>query len=132
MTKAISLLSGGLDSTLATLIVKNLGIEVTAVTFMTPFGCDASDRSSCSGNALPAAEKFGFPIKMCNLGSSFMEIVRNPRHGYGRNMNPCIDCRILMLREAKSLMDMTGADFLVTGEVVGQRPMSQKKHTLRL
>jgi len=132
MIKAVSLLSGGLDSTLATLIVKNQGIDVTAVTFMTPFGCDASDRSSCSGNALPAAEKFGFPLKMCNLGSAFMDMVRNPRHGYGRNMNPCIDCRILMLREAKSLMDMTGADFLVTGEVVGQRPMSQKKHTLRL
>ncbi len=131
-TKAISLLSGGLDSTLATIVVQNLGIDVTAVSFITPFGCDATDNSSCSRNALPAAQQFGFPLKLNNLGWSFLEIVRNPKHGHGKNMNPCIDCRILMLKEAKALMDMIGADFLVTGEVVGQRPMSQRKDTLRM
>ncbi len=132
MSKAISLLSGGLDSTLATLVVQRLGIDVTAVSFMMPFGCDTSDRSSCSRNALPVATQFGFSLKLCNLGETFLDIVRFPRHGHGKNMNPCIDCRILMLREARKLMEMTGADFLVTGEVVGQRPMSQKKNTLRM
>ncbi len=130
--KAISLLSGGLDSTLATIIVQRLGVEVIAVSFITPFGCDATDNSSCSRNALPAAQQFGFPLKLNNLGQSFLEIVKNPKHGHGKNMNPCIDCRILMLKEARILMDMIGADFLVTGEVVGQRPMSQRKDTLRM
>jgi len=130
--KAIALLSGGLDSTLATVVVRNLGVDVTAVTFLTPFGCNAEDRSSCSHNALPAARKYDFKLKMAHLGEKFIDIVRNPVHGHGKNMNPCIDCRILMLREAKDLMDMTGADFLVTGEVIGQRPMSQMRNTLRM
>jgi len=132
MPKAISLLSGGLDSTLATVVIQRLGVEVTAVSFMMPFGCDASDRSSCSRNALPAAKQFGFQLKLCPLGDAFLDIVRNPKHGHGKNLNPCIDCRILMLREARKLMEMTSSDFLVTGEVVGQRPMSQKKNTLRM
>lgn len=132
MAKAISLLSGGLDSTLATVVVRNMGVDVTAVSFITPFGCDTTDRSSCSRNALPAAKKFGFRLKLNNLGGAFFDIVKNPRHGHGKNMNPCIDCRILMLKEARLMMDMMGADFLVTGEVVGQRPMSQQKNTLRM
>ncbi|HXX58161.1 MAG TPA: hypothetical protein VEI96_09195 [Thermodesulfovibrionales bacterium] len=130
MVKAIALLSGGLDSTLAVLIMLRQGISVTAVTFLTHFGCDISDSSSCSKNPFPAAEEFGFTVKLCHLSDKFIEIVKNPKFGHGRNMNPCIDCRILMLREAKSLMEMTGADFLVTGEVVGQRPMSQRRDTL--
>jgi len=130
LPKAIALLSGGLDSTLAILVMKRLGVEVTAVTFLTHFGCDISDNSSCSKNPFPAAEKFGFKVKLCHLADKFTEIVKNPRHGHGRNMNPCIDCRILMLKEAGELMRITGADFVITGEVVGQRPMSQRKETL--
>ncbi len=132
MPKAIALLSGGLDSTLAVLVVKNLGVDVTAVTFLTHFGCDISDTSSCSKNPFPAAEKFGFKVKLCHLADRFIEIVKNPKFGHGKNMNPCIDCRILMLREAGELMRLTGADFVVTGEVLGQRPMSQRRETFPL
>lgn len=132
MPKAIALLSGGLDSTLAILVMVKQGIEITAVTFLNHFGCDFSDRSSCSKNPFPAAEQFGFRVKLCHLSSQFLDIVKNPKFGHGKNMNPCIDCRILMLRESKELMGLTGADFVVTGEVVGQRPMSQKKNTLAM
>lgn len=129
MAKAIALLSGGLDSTLAVLTMMRQGIDITAVTFLTHFGCDISDSSSCSKNPFPAAEKFGFEVKLCHLADKFIEIVKNPKYGHGKNMNPCVDCRILMLREAKELMSMTGADFIITGEVLGQRPMSQRRDT---
>ncbi|MCL5024791.1 MAG: 7-cyano-7-deazaguanine synthase [Nitrospirae bacterium] len=132
MAKAVALLSGGLDSTLAVLVLLRQGIEVTAVTFLTHFGCDISDSSSCSRNPFPAAGKFGFEVKLCHLADGFVDIVKNPKHGHGRNMNPCIDCRILMLREAGELMGLIGADFVATGEVLGQRPMSQRRDTLNL
>ena len=132
MPRAIALLSGGLDSTLAVLVMLRQGIDITAVTFLTHFGCDISDSSSCSKNPFPAAEKFGFTVKLCHLADKFIEIVRNPRYGHGKNMNPCIDCRILMLREAREFMEMTGADFIITGEVLGQRPMSQRRDTLNI
>lgn len=132
MAKAIALLSGGLDSTLAVLTVLRQGIEVTAVTFLTHFGCDISDSSSCSKNPFPAAEKFGFEVKLCHLADKFIEIVKNPKYGHGKNMNPCIDCRVLMLREAKEFMKLIGADFVITGEVLGQRPMSQRRETFPL
>lgn len=126
------MLSGGLDSTLAVLVLQRQGIDVTAVTFLTHFGCDISDNSSCSKDPFPAAEKFGFTVKLCHLADKFIEIVKNPKFGHGRNMNPCIDCRILMLREAKELMGIIGADFVATGEVIGQRPMSQRRDTLNV
>jgi len=129
---AVALFSGGLDSSLAILLVLRQNIRVTALSFMTHFGCDPADRSSCSRDPYPVAEKFGFEVKMVHLGHDFVQIVKNPKHGHGRNMNPCIDCRILMLREAKKFMEIVGADFIITGEVVGQRPMSQHKPTLRL
>ncbi len=129
MAKAIALYSGGLDSTLAILVAMRQGIEVTAVTFLTHFGCDISDKSSCSKDPFSAAEKFGFEVKLCHLADKFIEIVKKPKFGHGKNMNPCIDCRILMLKEAKELMAMRGADFIITGEVLGQRPMSQRRDT---
>jgi tRNA U34 2-thiouridine synthase MnmA/TrmU len=132
MKKAIALYSGGLDSTLAILTVLRQGIEVKAVTFLTHFGCDISDRSSCSKNPFSAAEKFGFEVKLCHLAEKFIEIVKNPKFGHGRNMNPCMDCRILMLKEAAEFMHMTGADFIITGEVLGQRPMSQRRDALHI
>jgi hypothetical protein len=130
MTKAIALYSGGLDSTLAILTVMKQGIEVKAVTFLNHFGCDISDRSSCSKNPFSAAEQFGFEVKLCHLSGKFINIVKNPKFGHGKNMNPCMDCRILMLREAKEFMEMVGADFIITGEVIGQRPMSQRRDAL--
>jgi tRNA-uridine 2-sulfurtransferase len=128
--KAVALYSGGLDSTLAILTVLRQGIEVKAVTFLNHFGCDISDRSSCSRNPFPAAEKFGFEVKLSHLSGKFLEIVKHPKFGHGKNMNPCMDCRILMLREAKEFMDMAGAEFIITGEVLGQRPMSQRRDAL--
>lgn len=128
--KAIALYSGGLDSTLAILTVMRQGVEVKAVTFMNHFGCEISDRSSCSKNPFAAAAQFGFEVKLCHLSGKFIEIVKNPKFGHGRNMNPCMDCRILMLREAREFMDMAGADFIITGEVIGQRPMSQRRDAL--
>ncbi len=127
MNKAIALFSGGLDSTLAILVMLRQGIKVTAVTFLNHFGCDINDRSSCSKNPFSAAEKFGFEVKLAHLSEKFIEIVKNPKHGHGKNMNPCIDCRILMLREARKFMEITGSGFIITGEVLGQRPMSQRK-----
>jgi tRNA U34 2-thiouridine synthase MnmA/TrmU len=132
VARAVALYSGGLDSTLAILTVMKQGIEVSAVTFLTHFGCDISDRSSCSKNPFSAAEKFGFEVKLSHLSDKFIDIVKNPQFGHGKNMNPCMDCRILMLREAGEFMSMTGAEFLVTGEVLGQRPMSQRKDALNI
>jgi tRNA U34 2-thiouridine synthase MnmA/TrmU len=129
---AITLFSGGLDSALAVLLLLKQNIEVTALTFMTSFGCDLSDRSSCGHNPFPAAERFGFRVKLMNLGQNYIDLVRNPRYGYGKNMNPCVDCRIMMLTQAKAYMEMSGADFVATGEVMGQRPFSQVKNKLSL
>ena len=91
-----------------------------------------SDSSSCSSDASSTAAKYGFTVKVSHLADKFVEIVKAPKFGRGRNMNPCIDCRILMLREAKAFMVMTGPDFVVTGEVLGQRPMSQRHDTFPL
>ena len=130
---AIALFSGGLDSALAILLLLKQNIEVTALTFMTHFGCDAtSDRSSCGSNPYPMADKFGFNVKLMHLGQKFVDIVVNPKHGRGANMNVCIDCRMLMINEAARCMRMMDADFLVTGEVMGQRPMSQRKPVMAL
>ncbi len=121
MTKAIALYSGGLDSTLAILVAMGQGIEVAAITFESYFGC--------SKDPFAAAAKFGFEVKLCHLADRFMDIVKKPRFGHGKNLNPCIDCRILMLKEAKAFMAVRDADFIITGEVLGQRPMSQRRDT---
>jgi tRNA U34 2-thiouridine synthase MnmA/TrmU len=99
---------------------------------MTHFGCDATDSSSCGSDPFPAAQKFGFKVKLAHLGQKFIDIVKNPRFGHGKNMNPCIDCRLTMIGEVKHYLDMIGGDFVITGEVLGQRPMSQRRFTLDL
>jgi len=129
---AIALFSGGLDSALAILLILRQNIDVTALTFMTHFGCDMGDRSSCGSDPFPVAEKFGFNVKLMHLGEKFIDIVKNPRFGRGKNMNVCTDCRILMLSEAREFMEMVNADFIITGAVIGQRPMSQTKDKLNL
>jgi len=128
----VALFSGGLDSALAVLLILKQDIEVTAITFITHFGCDLEDRSGCGSNPFPIAEKYGFDVKLMHLGQKFIDIVEKPKYGYGKNMNPCVDCRILMLREAKIFMELIGADFVFTGEVMGQRPKSQVKDKLNL
>jgi hypothetical protein len=129
---AIALFSGGLDSSLSILLMLKQDIEVTALMFLNHFGCDIDDRSSCGQNPYPTAERFGFRVKLMHLGRKFIDLVKNPKYGYGKNMNPCTDCRIMMLGEAKQFMEMSGADFIITGEVLGQRPMSQQRNTLNL
>jgi len=131
-TRAVALYSGGLDSTLAVLAVLKQGIEVKAITFLNHFGCDISDKSSCSKDPFSAAEKFGFEVKLSHLADKFIRIVKDPKFGHGKNMNPCMDCRILMLKEAKEFMEMTGAEFIITGEVLGQRPMSQRRDAMNI
>jgi tRNA U34 2-thiouridine synthase MnmA/TrmU len=130
--KAIALYSGGLDSTLAILQMMKYGVRVEAITFLTHFGCEATDSSSCGSDPFAAAQKFGFQVKLAHLGQKFTAIVKNPRFGHGKNMNPCIDCRLLMLAEAKQYMEIASGDFIITGEVLGQRPMSQLRFTLDL
>jgi tRNA-specific 2-thiouridylase len=126
------LYSGGLDSTLAILQMMKHGVEIEAVTFLTHFGCDATDSSSCGSDPYPAAEQFGFRVKLAHLGQKFVDIVKNPRFGHGKNMNPCIDCRLVMLGEMRNYMEMAGGQFVITGEVLGQRPMSQRRFALDL
>ena len=129
-TKAVALFSGGLDSILSVKIMLELGIDVYPITYLTPFsgtikyGCETAPRRIC--------EKLGIPLKVKFLGKEFIELVKNPRHGYGKNMNPCIDCRILMLRKAKKYMEEMGAEFIITGEVLGERPMTQNKKSMKL
>jgi len=124
MSRAIVLLSGGLDSCLAVRVLQEQGVEVVAVNFQTPFCQDGGAGGSC-GSATKVADALGLPLRVLYLGEEFLRIVEKPPHGHGKNMNPCIDCRILMLKRAGELMAATGATFVATGEVVGQRPMSQ-------
>lgn len=128
--RCVALLSGGLDSILAVHLMLEQGIGVTALQFMTHFGCDGGMGSSCSHDQTSLARRHGFEIKLCHLGQEYIDMVRNPAHGYGSNMNPCIDCRILMLRWAKDYMRMSGAPFIITGEVLDQRPMSQRRGSM--
>lgn len=130
--KAIALLSGGLDSTLAVKLMLDQGVEVVALNFMTPFCTCTGKSSSCKHEALRVAKEFGVPIKVKYKGMDYLKLVENPAHGYGRGVNPCIDCRIFMHAQAKVLMEEEGAKFIITGEVLGQRPMSQRRHTIGL
>jgi len=129
MAKAVALFSGGLDSKLAVLTILKQGIDVKALAFLTPFNTPR-EGNSLHAQENTAPEALGYEVYTRWLTDTVIEIVRNPRFGYGNQMNPCIDCRILMLREARKFMDEMGADFIITGEVLGQRPMSQRKDTL--
>ncbi len=131
--KAIALVSGGLDSTLAAKLIKDLGIEIIIFNLKTPFClCDKRGFNGCNNEAAKIAFNLGVEFKIINVIDEFFEIIKDPKHGYGSNMNPCIDCRILLLRKAKELMQDFRASFIVTGEVLGQRPMSQHKQALSL
>jgi len=131
MAKAVALFSGGLDSALAILTILKQGIDVKALSFLTPFNTSISGTSLQVSNGGFSSNQCGFDVQIRHLEETFIDMVKNPKFGYGKNMNPCIDCRILMLKEAKLLMDETGADFIITGEVLGQRPMSQRRDTLK-
>ncbi|MEI8004168.1 MAG: 7-cyano-7-deazaguanine synthase [Methanothrix sp.] len=132
--KAIILLSGGLDSTLAAELMNREGLELLAVNFKTPFClCDRhSSNLGCAGNARRVAEAIGIELKVINATKDFLEVLQKPAHGYGANMNPCIDCRILFFCKSKELMEEVGASFIITGEVLGQRPMSQFRRQMNI
>jgi len=121
--RALGLFSGGLDSILAAKIVSGLGVEVIAITFVSPFFDPEKARN--------AASLYDFKLVEVDLTEDFLEMLPNPRYGYGKQMNPCIDCKALMFRCAGQMMGKMGADFLFSGEVLGQRPMSQNKQSLR-
>ncbi|MBU1125484.1 MAG: hypothetical protein KKC84_05630 [Candidatus Omnitrophica bacterium] len=132
MMKAIILLSGGLDSTLAARLMQDLGIELIALNAISPFcTCTHASAQGKSCGASTAAEQLHLPLRTVNVAEEFLPIVKDPPHGYGSHMNPCIDCRILLFKKAKELMEKENAAFIITGEVVGQRPMSQKRHTMQ-
>lgn len=123
--KAVALLSGGLDSTLAIKLMLEQGIDILAVNFVSPFcTCSPRNEASCHSATLVAGS-LGVKLRVISKEMDYMRIVENPRFGRGRGMNPCIDCRIYTLRKAGQIMDETGASFVITGEVLGQRPMSQ-------
>jgi len=129
--KAIALLSGGLDSTLAAQVMIEQGIELEAINFMTLF-CTCTNRGATCLASQQAVETLGIPLKVFNVSEEYLQVVKHPKHGYGRNLNPCIDCRIFMLKKAKVYMGESGSSFIVTGEVLGQRPMSQRKDAMHM
>ena len=131
--KAIALISGGLDSTIATKLMQDLGVELICLNTVSPF-CQCNHRSSsgCFHGAAEVAKDLGLKLISINVVEEFLPIVKSPKYGYGSNMNPCIDCRILLFKKAKEAMEKQGASFLISGEVLGQRPMSQRLHTMQL
>ena len=122
--KALVLLSGGLDSILAAKILMEQDINVIGLSFKSYF--------FDSKSATVAAKKLGIPLKIVDFSNEHLKIVKSPKHGYGKAINPCIDCHALMLKKAKEMMEKQGFDFVATGEVLGERPMSQNKKSLNI
>jgi hypothetical protein len=128
---ALALYSGGLDSTLACRVVAEQGIKVVAVKFVTPFfGYELLLKKD--EYIKNTKKKFGIDVILRDVTLQYLELLKKPAHGFGKYFNPCIDCKIFLLSEAKKMMPEIGASFLITGEVVGQRPMSQRRDTLRV
>ena len=124
--KCVVLLSGGLDSTLAARLMLEQGIQVHGLFLAMSWGCCEKPK------AIAAAEQLGVPLMVLNVGDAYLDVIRKPKYGYGTQMNPCVDCRIYMFAIAKRYMEELGAGFVVTGEVLGQRPMSQRQRPLEL
>ena len=129
--KALMLLSGGLDSTIVLGLLKQQGVDVEAVHFTSLF-CTCGGKDGGCGTAMKAAKNLDVKLHVVAKGEDYIALIKKPAHGYGSNMNPCIDCRIYSFKKAKELMDKIGASFIVTGEVLGQRPMSQRMDAMRL
>lgn len=123
------LFSGGLDSLLATRLLRDQGINLHLVTFLNPFH---PHLETFPDKIRAAATALGTDVSLVKMEDDYLDIIRNPEHGYGRNINPCVDCRIYQLKRAKKMMGEIGASFLATGEVLGERPMSQRRDALRL
>lgn len=135
--KALGMLSGGLDSSLAAKIVQNLGIEFEGIHFSTGFcvvehSRNFKDKAPRPHEALRLAGDLGFQLHIVDVSKDYLPVVTNPKYGYGANMNPCIDCRVFMFKRMKALMAEYGAQFIFTGEVLGQRPKSQFREALKI
>jgi tRNA-specific 2-thiouridylase len=137
--KAIAMISGGLDSTLALAMVRAQGVEVKAINFYTGFCITETQRrkggrqdgTMPQNEALRAAADLEIEIEYIDIsGPEYLDMILHPKYGYGANANPCVDCRIFMMKKAKQVMEREGADFIFTGEVLGQRPKSQRRDTL--
>ena len=122
MTRALAMMSGGLDSTLAAKLVKDQGIEVIGICFKSYFFGEESAKKMC--------EQIDIKLEVVDFSREHFEMVKNPKHGWGKNMNPCIDCHAMMMKYSGDLLEKFNADFIITGEVLNQRPMSQNKQAL--
>lgn len=136
--KAVALISGGLDSMLAARVILDQGVQVEGINFYTGFCVEGhthairkKDRNRPKrNNALWVAEQLGIRLHIVDVIEEYKEVVLNPKHGYGANLNPCLDCKIFMVQKALDWIEENEFDFIITGEVVGQRPMSQRKETM--
>ncbi|MDA1073550.1 MAG: tRNA (5-methylaminomethyl-2-thiouridylate)-methyltransferase [Proteobacteria bacterium] len=138
--KAVALISGGLDSMLAAKVIMEQGIHVEGINFFTGFCVEGHthairqrDRARPKrNNALWVAEQLGIKLHIIDVIDEYKDVLLNPKHGYGKHLNPCLDCKIFMVNKALawSFMEDNGFDFIITGEVIGQRPMSQRKETM--
>ncbi len=136
--KAVALISGGLDSLLAARLVQEQGIHVEGINFFTGFCVEGHTHAIRKknkdkvkrNNALWVAEQLGIKLHIVDIVEEYKDIVINPKHGYGANLNPCLDCKIFMVQKAHEWIQANGFDFIITGEVIGQRPMSQRKQTM--
>ncbi len=136
--KALALISGGLDSLLAAKVVQAQGVHVEGINFFTGFCVEGhthairkKDRDRQKrNNALWVAEQLGIKLHIVDIVEEYKDVVFNPRYGYGANLNPCLDCKVFMVRKAREWIERKGFDFVITGEVVGQRPKSQRKDTM--
>ncbi len=132
--KAVALISGGLDSMLAARVMLEQGIHVEGINFFTGFCVEGhthairrQDRAKPKrNNALWVAEQLGIRLHIVDVIEPYKDVVINPKHGYGQNLNPCLDCKGFMVGQARTWMEEHGFDFIITGEVIGQRPMSQR------
>ncbi len=128
--KVVALLSGGLDSQLAIKMMQEQGFDVSAVAIKTPF-CDFDCGRGCGFEIREKADDLNVNLKTVYLGDEYIEMLKHPKHGIGAGFNPCIDCRSMMFDAAKKHMEEIGAEFIISGEVLGQRPMSQHAPALR-
>lgn len=136
--KAVALISGGLDSLLAAKVMLEQGIQVEGINFFTGFCVEGHTHAirrhegakPKRNNALWVAEQLGIKLHIIDVIEEYKDVVLNPKHGYGANLNPCLDCKIFMVHKAREWIEEHNFDFIITGEVIGQRPMSQRKDTM--
>jgi tRNA-specific 2-thiouridylase len=128
--KAVALISGGLDSILAAKIVMEQGFDIIGLYCTSPFSKSYGREQET--HAARVSKAIGIELQIFDMGQEYIELVRSPAHGYGKNVNPCIDCKIFMLKKARTVMEELNSPFVVTGEVLGQRPMSQRRDTFHV